>query len=391
MIDALGRQTSHFNDYANQPTAISGTNRNGQSVNASYVYDGHHRRVKQTVNGTTIYSVYGSQGQLLHRLNATTNTATDYIAIANTTVAEVERVGSNDTVRYPYFDHLGSAVKMGNASGGLISSEQAIFLPFGERWGTTNQAANGRGFTGHVDDTELGLTYMQARYYDPVIGRFYSNDPVGTLGHFQNGNIQGFNRHAYANNNPYKYTDPDGMDPFLVGRPLKQPLGNFAGHMFIVTGAKFVGDTGPNVKFYPYGQNSDGNLGLLSSSNEGDLSKGTTVTDKAFSGGLSRDSNSASLINASDDVVDSIADSLVADQPYDLPNVSLEDSGTIAIGIPVRPVTPPSVTMTGVNSNSAAQAVANRAAGQTVAQPKSPGAFGYPGAENANKIHFNEQ
>ncbi|RMA82156.1 RHS repeat-associated protein [Umboniibacter marinipuniceus] len=161
--------------------------------------------------------MYGSQGQLLHRLNATTNTATDYIAIANTTVAEVERVGSNDSVRYPYFDQLGSAVKMGNASGGLINSEQAIFLPFGERWGTTNQAANGRGFTGHVDDTELGLTYMQARYYDPVIGRFYANDPVGTLGHLQNGNIQGFNRYAYANNNPYSYVDPGGREVVWVG------------------------------------------------------------------------------------------------------------------------------------------------------------------------------
>ena len=52
---------------------------------------------------------------------------------------------------------------------------------------------------------------MQARYYDPVIGRFYSNDPVGTLGHMELGNpVQGFNSYAYANNNPYKYTDPDG-------------------------------------------------------------------------------------------------------------------------------------------------------------------------------------
>jgi RHS repeat-associated protein len=55
--------------------------------------------------------------------------------------------------------------------------------------------------------------YMQARYYDPVIGRFYSNDPVGTLGHLYDGNVQGFNRYAYANNNPYKYTDPDGRTP----------------------------------------------------------------------------------------------------------------------------------------------------------------------------------
>jgi len=47
---------------------------------------------------------------------------------------------------------------------------------------------------------------MQARYYDPVIGRFYSNDPIGFR------DVHSFNRYAYANNNPYKYTDPTGMD-----------------------------------------------------------------------------------------------------------------------------------------------------------------------------------
>lgn len=47
---------------------------------------------------------------------------------------------------------------------------------------------------------------MQQRYYDPVVGRFYSNDPVG----FMASNPMMFNRYAYANNNPYKYTDPDG-------------------------------------------------------------------------------------------------------------------------------------------------------------------------------------
>ena len=48
--------------------------------------------------------------------------------------------------------------------------------------------------------------YMQARYYDPVIGRFYSNDPVGFR------DVHSFNRYAYANNNPYKYVDPDGKE-----------------------------------------------------------------------------------------------------------------------------------------------------------------------------------
>lgn len=51
---------------------------------------------------------------------------------------------------------------------------------------------------------------MQARYYDPVIGRFYSNDPIGFR------DVHSFNRYAYANNNPYKYTDPDGRDAISV-------------------------------------------------------------------------------------------------------------------------------------------------------------------------------
>lgn len=46
---------------------------------------------------------------------------------------------------------------------------------------------------------------MQQRYYDPVIGRFYSNDPVGVR------DTHSFNRYAYANNNPYKYVDPFGL------------------------------------------------------------------------------------------------------------------------------------------------------------------------------------
>ena len=56
----------------------------------------------------------------------------------------------------------------------------------------------------------LRLLYMQARYYDPDIGRFYSNDPIGF------DNIHNFNRYSYANNNPYKYVDPDGRDAVIT-------------------------------------------------------------------------------------------------------------------------------------------------------------------------------
>jgi uncharacterized protein RhaS with RHS repeats len=50
---------------------------------------------------------------------------------------------------------------------------------------------------------------MGTRYYDPVAGRLLSVDAVG----FCEANIHSFNRYAYANNNPYRYFDPDGHDP----------------------------------------------------------------------------------------------------------------------------------------------------------------------------------
>jgi len=72
--------------------------------------------------------------------------------------------------------------------------------------------AEERGFTGHVEDNEIDLVYMQQRYYDPTSGRFLSMDPVGPIV----GDPASLNRYSYAKNNPYKYTDPDGRLPMLL-------------------------------------------------------------------------------------------------------------------------------------------------------------------------------
>ncbi|NQZ08716.1 MAG: hypothetical protein HRT35_16295 [Algicola sp.] len=47
---------------------------------------------------------------------------------------------------------------------------------------------------------------------NPAAARFLSNDPVTAQTHLQKGNPQGFNRYTYVNNNPYKFTDPDGRE-----------------------------------------------------------------------------------------------------------------------------------------------------------------------------------
>ena len=109
------------------------------------------------------------------------------------------------------YDSLGSAQTGTDNSGAILWQE--AYTPYGEALNDVTVNQDLAGFTGHIKDDATGLSYMQARYYDPVIGRFYSNDPVGSTGHLVSlQGVQGFNRYTYANNNPYKYTDPDGRE-----------------------------------------------------------------------------------------------------------------------------------------------------------------------------------
>ena len=123
----------------------------------------------------------------------------------------VSAANTVEITTYYHNDHTGTPVAATDENGNVLWRED--YSPYGEQLTQDPKAAtNRRGFTGHVQDRDLGLVYMQARYYDPVLGRFMAIDPVGVMP----GNSFTFNRYAYANNNPYKYIDPNGEFAFLV-------------------------------------------------------------------------------------------------------------------------------------------------------------------------------
>lgn len=72
---------------------------------------------------------------------------------------------------------------------------------FGNENSDNTDDSNSFGYNGEYLDRETGLIYLRARYYDPSIGRFISEDPIK----------DGSNWYVFCNNNPVTFIDPSGM------------------------------------------------------------------------------------------------------------------------------------------------------------------------------------
>ena len=82
---------------------------------------------------------------------------------------------------------------------------------------TTITAQTTRGFTRHEHDDEVGLVNMNAREYDPLLGRFATPDTLVQFAHYS----QSYNRYSYVHNNPLSFTDPTGRG---LGKWLKKTV-----------------------------------------------------------------------------------------------------------------------------------------------------------------------
>ena len=186
-------------------TAFDYGNRLRSTLGLTYRYDAEGRRVRQDSAGAQLkYSHYVKDGRLVWQRDEPAGKRISNVYLAGSLVAEFNRpIGSTtETLTYLHTDPLGSPIAKTNAAGSLIETSE--YEPYGK---LLNRANDDRmGYTGHVQDAATGFTYMQQRYYDPMIGRFLSVDPVTA----DSATGANFNRYWYANNNPYKFTDPDG-------------------------------------------------------------------------------------------------------------------------------------------------------------------------------------
>ena len=127
-----------------------------------------------------------------------------YIQSPAGTVAAIKTTGTQHDAMLLATDHLGSIIGVWNANGTLL--EEHRYSAWGLRTSSTASPRLRRGFTGHEHLAQFGIIDMQARLYDPHLGRFLAPDPYVQAPE----NPMNYNRYAYCFNNPLKYTDPTG-------------------------------------------------------------------------------------------------------------------------------------------------------------------------------------
>jgi RHS repeat-associated protein len=175
-------------DTQDRMTSISG------SAAATYRYDYQGRRVSKTVGGATTTYLYDG----LNLLRTTGASQADYLFGPG--IDEPLAMVRNGTVSYFDVDGIGSVALLTNPGGTV--QKGYLYDAWGTVLGGTGTLANDFGYTAR-EPGEASLMYYRARYYQPGIGRFVSEDPIGFGG--------GMSLYGYVSGNPLGARDPSGM------------------------------------------------------------------------------------------------------------------------------------------------------------------------------------
>ena len=203
------------------------------NYNTAYVYGQDGQRVnKYTQNSETLYfnkmwTLHTDSGNNVYGGQTSKN-----IYLGETRIVTKLNSGDEPTYNEEYYkqyyyhsDHLGSANLISDYKGDEY--QRIEYTPYGETWVEKTQNTGLEylpyKFTGKEIDEETGLYYYGARYLDPKYNHWMSTDPA--LGDYVSKDFKGeggvynpvnLNLYHYGNNNPVKYTDPDGEAAHIV-------------------------------------------------------------------------------------------------------------------------------------------------------------------------------
>ena len=203
---ATGMVTIFTYDHRNRLTSVEKRDAGGAIVSSSsYKYDGLDRRIRATVNGQTTFTVYDNDHAWAD-FDELSNIQARYLFDDGPDALLARSLTAGGTDWY-LADKLGTVRDLVDVGGSLLN--HVDYDSFG---GVRAQTDTGQGdrflFAGREYEAESGLYFNRARYYDPGLGRFISEDPTG----FDGGDL---NLYRYVNNSPLNGTDPTGEQAII--------------------------------------------------------------------------------------------------------------------------------------------------------------------------------
>jgi RHS repeat-associated protein len=170
----------------------------GSGGTVSFKYDPFGRRIyKSSSSGASVFAYDGDN--LIEETNSSGVVVARYEGTQN--IDEPLAMLRSAATSYFHADGLGSISSLSNAAGSIANTY--TYDSFGKLTASTGSLVNPFQYTARESDTETGLYYYRARYYDLQIGRFVNEDPIGFHG--------GEDFYPYAANEPTLLVDPTGL------------------------------------------------------------------------------------------------------------------------------------------------------------------------------------
>ncbi|MBI2390153.1 MAG: VCBS repeat-containing protein [Deltaproteobacteria bacterium] len=256
--DAIGRitSTSSLGAYAyDDPSHVHavtaagdyayGYDANGNQLTGAgraLSWDADDQLIGVAASGKSVTYAYDHAGQRVSRSSSTSGTTRYFSRLAEQTgSAWTNNVYAGELLiaknqggmkRWYHADQLGSTRLITDAQGQAV--QRYDYAAYGAIVGATGATGNTRTFGGHELEVDSGLTFMRARFYDALLGRFVSAD---TLVPDVN-NTQAFDRYAFAYGNPIVNADPSGHVPVVAAAVTAISVGaatQFTGTLFVMS------------------------------------------------------------------------------------------------------------------------------------------------------------